>query len=156
MWETICNLILSLLICGIAVERITEVIHAGEIFSPLRLWLGAQAFKNPIKPSKFWVWIQKLLTCAYCLSHWVAALLVWVLPGNYFELELLNNAFVKWMALVGVANLYHAAFNLVHRGRVLTVDMELKHGPIELPGPSEVEYEPGAHEPVEGESDGIH
>jgi hypothetical protein len=78
------------------------------------------------------------------------------LPGDYFEPELLNNVFVKWMALVGVSNLYHAAFNLVYRGRVLTIDMEMKHEDRSTPLPEQVDYEPGAHEPIEGEDDGIH
>jgi hypothetical protein len=51
---------------AIAVAAISVTIARGSIFAGFREWLGR------------WPWVQKLFSCAWCLSHWVATFIVLV------------------------------------------------------------------------------
>jgi hypothetical protein len=50
---------------------------------------------------------------------------VWTLPGAYFTIWATGNIFVKWMALVGLSNLYHTSFTILHLGRVKSIDVQI-------------------------------
>lgn len=121
MWCSILEVIGIYLCCTIAAERITEVISSGEIFSPFRAWLANKAYSDGIKINKEYVFLHKMITCGYCLSHWTSLLFVFVLPGDYFSILML----AKWFALVGLSNLYHSIYELIRRGRVFTADIKL-------------------------------
>lgn len=61
------------LLQGATTAVITLTISKGEIFEPLR-----ESFRFPSP------WIHKLLTCPYCLAHWVALFLTLALPFPSF------------------------------------------------------------------------
>lgn len=61
----VSRIALSLLIQAAAVASVTLTIAKGKIFQPVRNWLRDH-----------WVWGAKLMTCGYCLSHWIAAAMV--------------------------------------------------------------------------------
>lgn len=127
MWQPIFEVVGAYILCAIASERITECVVHGEIFAWLRKkpceWQFAQ--NDPTKVNKFWKFCCKLLTCGYCYSHWPPMILVWFLPGDYFTLSANGCVFIKWLALVGLSNLYHTIFNLIYKGRVRTIDAEI-------------------------------
>ncbi len=118
MWQTIFEIVGSYLIAAIAVERITEVITAGEIFAPARSWAANKLIRstpaeNPGFIDVYGPYLHKLLTCSYCFSHWVAMPISLMLPGDYFSMSVLNNIFIKWIALVGFSNTFHALLSLM-------------------------------------------
>lgn len=50
-----------------------------EISSPVRVWLAG-------KDGKAWLWLFKLVSCPYCLSHWMAFVAAaiwrpWIISG---------------------------------------------------------------------------
>lgn len=126
MWEPIYEAIGIYFLCTIAVERTTEVITEGEIFAPLRSALGRLAFRDEVSPHPIWKWVHKLVTCSYCMSHWVSFVFTFYLPGRYF--------LINWLALVGLSNVFHAAFNLLYRGRVVAYDLTITMKPDDAEG----------------------
>ena len=70
--------LLTLVILGIAVESITELLTKSEIFKPLQKWANPKVItylRNEPLPKNFF---QKIVSCAYCLSVWVAAFVILV------------------------------------------------------------------------------
>lgn len=55
-----------LVIEALATAAITMTLTRGTVFRPLRLWV--------IRRSS---WFGKLVTCPYCMSHWIALMVVW-------------------------------------------------------------------------------
>jgi len=114
------------LLITIAVERVTEIITVSEVFAPVRNYIKRCAYKysDPSKISnyrRFLIWVDKLISCGYCTSVWVA--LVFVLIFMDKDMTLIINVF----AVHGLSNLYHSIFELIRRGRVNTHDLVLKH-----------------------------
>jgi len=110
----------------IAVERVTEIITTSEVFAPIRNCVKKCAYRysDPSEISnyrKFLIWVDKLISCGYCTSVWVA--LVFVLVFMDKDITLIINVF----AVHGLSNLYHSIFELVRRGRVNTHDLVLRH-----------------------------
>lgn len=110
----------------IAVERVTEIITTSEVFAPVRNYVKRHAYKysDPSEISnyrKFLIWVDKLVSCGYCTSVWVAFIFVLIFMEK--DAMLIINGF----ALHGLANLYHSIFELIRRGRVNTHDMVIKH-----------------------------
>lgn len=120
----------SWLLVILATERTTEIIHHSKIFFPLRQWLGVRALaKTPRTPVKLlFMFGWGVVDCGWCLSVWVSFFFALFLPGECFQPIATGNLLVKWLAVVGLANLWHAIFQLVYRGRVLTVDITHNFG----------------------------
>jgi len=78
-----------LVLITISVEAITEIIVSGDIFTELRGWFSRQ---------KNWLlnFISRLITCGYCCSVWVSALLAWYIPiySEYWIMDLVIKTFV--------------------------------------------------------------
>jgi len=111
----------------LATEAITEILVASELFDGLRRSIAQLAYPidEPTNgPQPGWVWLNKLTTCGYCMSVWVAAGVVWFLPGDYFGI--VDNVIVKGFALHRLSNWLHVTYELVRRGRARTYDIELK------------------------------
>jgi len=119
------EIILHYVLLVIAVERVTEIITTSEIFAPIRMCIKNVAYKDDEPPvtfiRKLFTYFDKLINCGYCTSVWVAFIFaIAFLPRDW---TLVINGF----ALHGLANLYHASYELVRRGRVNTHDVLLKH-----------------------------
>jgi len=112
----------SWIIIILATERTTEIINDSKLFFPLRNWVTINSISG-LRYRRLFIFINDVLTCAWCLSVWVSMFFCWFLPGGHFEILAPHNILVKWLALVGAANLWHALFRLVFRGRVITVDI---------------------------------
>lgn len=124
------------LICAIASERAAEAITTSEFFSPMRQFIARTALID-----QKWVtwprirykllasifrWLSDLVSCGWCTSLWTSLLFSLFLPGKYLSFDASDNLFVKAIALWGFANLYHSVFRLLHNGRVLAVDVNLR------------------------------
>lgn len=138
MQQDICYVIGTWLVCSLAVERITEIITAGDLFAELRVWLGTKA--NPMLPppveeyvevilpaptdernnvSQFlWKKVSKLFSCGFCMSTWVSAAAAFALPDT-------TNILIKMFALMFFANVIHVIYSLLQKGRVKTHDVLL-------------------------------
>lgn len=57
---------------------------------------------RPIRPLRDWIflhslWWGELISCPYCMSHWIAAVFIlWAWPG-------LHAAMLEWLVVVGIA-----------------------------------------------------
>lgn len=144
MQQDICYVIGTWLICSLAVERITEIITAGDLFAELRAWLGTKA--NPMLPPPaeehvevilpapadernkavqfLWKKVSKLFSCGFCMSTWVSAAVAFALPDT-------TNILIKIFALMFFANVIHVIYNLLQKGRVKTHDVLLTVKEIE-------------------------
>lgn len=121
----------------LAAERTTEIINDSKFFFPMRNWLASKAMSDAPR-TKFklvFIFFHTVISCAWCLSVWVSMLFCLFLPGGYLQMAAGHNILVKWLALVGGANLWHAIFRLIFRGRVITVD--ITHTIVEPVEPAE-------------------
>lgn len=91
----------SLLVLAVGVAAAALTIAKGKIFSPLRLWL-----------LEHFPWIGKLVSCSYCLSHWLAAFtIIAVGPFRWTGLLLLDGL-ITTFSLIGFASI--AAGGIAH------------------------------------------
>lgn len=84
----------ELILLGFGVSALSITIAKGTIFKNLRDWTG--------RKSKFF---GGLLTCTYCLSHWVALFLVLIYKPEPFGYTSIINCIVAVFVLVGVSSL---------------------------------------------------
>ena len=127
MPENVYLIIGSWIIVILATERTTEIIVDSKFFFPFRNWIAKHALSEGTYHNKsklLFVFLYNMTSCAWCLSVWASMFFCWFLPGEYFHVAASNNILVKWLALVGVTNFWHAIFRLVFRGRVITVDIK--------------------------------
>lgn len=129
----------------VAVERITEIITSSEITAPTRAAIGRLAFPvdklgQPAKPRRLLVWVSKLINCGWCTSVWVSMGIL--LYANEYLAIPSGLFWLRFFGLVGLANLWHATFELWRRGRVRTQDLVVKHN-INI-GEQEEEQEDGS------------
>ena len=148
-------------LCTLASERTAEVLVDSKLFAPLRnlvatiaIWPQTQkhladsesrfAYSVIVvmcKPCKF---LSDLLSCGWCTSAWTSLMFSMFLPGQKLVLGVAyDNIIVKWLALFGLANMFHSSFRLVHRGRVLAVDLNIRIVPPDIPQ-TETEFNLGA------------
>ena len=114
------------LICAIAAERAAEAITTSVFFSPLRNFLAKTALVREGIIQGISRWLSDLVSCGWCTSFWTSAFFSIFLPGRYISLDSGDNLLVKAIALWGIANLYHSVFRLVHNGRVVAIDVNLR------------------------------
>lgn len=90
----------------IFVEAITEIIVQSEIFFSLRNFIA--------RTSAF---LGNLISCGYCTSVWVSAIIGWALPGNVLYLWMPNtttmviDCILKIFVLHRISNVLHEAFS---------------------------------------------
>lgn len=127
------------LIAVIATEAITEILVASELppLLALKALIGKVAYQQyDVQLWRRLLWpatvlalfLNKLLSCGWCCSVWVAilaaitldayGLVVWAKSQPL--LVLVNAAFIHRLA-----NLYHAGFELLRRGRARAIDLAL-------------------------------
>jgi len=91
--------VLTLFFLVLAVEAITEIIVASDLLVELRGWFSRQ--ENVVLH-----FISRLITCGYCCSVWVAAMLAWCVPislTGYWWVDII----IKTFAVHRMANWFH-------------------------------------------------
>lgn len=83
-----------LLVCAWGLAALVLTISRSAIFRPLRGWLHEHDVHG---------WLSNLISCPYCLSHWVAA--GWLLLAPFCAIRLddarpLVNWIITWLFLV--------------------------------------------------------
>lgn len=134
MWHVLICLIQfagGAITLAIVVEAVTEIFVASALIDiiGLRPWAVRKALpKDGDYSQVYWYHriLHKLLTCGYCLSVWTAAICAWALPGGYFGLLLWDNILVKIFLLHRLSNWCHVYYELFRRGRVNSMDLEIK------------------------------
>ena len=124
--------IINLLVISIAIEAISEVITSSEITRPLR-----EAFKRFTYPvdsppsdtivQTLKVWFDKLISCGYCVSVWVAGIVVFFSRLDFWFGGEFIGLVITTFAAHRIANLYHVLYELLRKGRIGTYDIELKY-----------------------------
>ena len=114
---------------SIVVEAVTEILTSSELTDPLRGKLKKWAYPIDNPPidtyfQKFKVWADKLVSCGYCSSVWVAGFFgIWAPKFNF------GNQFINWLIIVFIlhrlATWVHVVYELIKKGRVKTFDVEL-------------------------------
>ena len=92
------------LLATIAVEAIVEIVIASELFSPLHFWLFKKSENNRVIG-----FVNKLMSCGYCFSVWVAAGVAWMLPGSPSGIAVVDTI-LKIFVLHRLSNLIHELF----------------------------------------------
>ncbi len=118
--------LIALILCTIVVEAVTEIISSSALFAPLHTYLGKKAIpEDPKDCCWYWTFLHKLFTCGYCCSVWVSLAAALLMPGSWFGIWPWDNLIIKVFLLHRISNLYHSAFELFRRGRVVTYDIKL-------------------------------
>jgi hypothetical protein len=109
-----------LLLLALPVASIAWTVTHEEIFRELRDWFAARsrASRSFIGQKFFFA-----LTCEFCLSHYVAAVVLWLTRFQLIYTGWLGY-FVAWLSLVWIANVYMGAF-----GRLR---LEIRHERLEI------------------------
>lgn len=98
--------VVALFVLAIAVAAITWTVTHEEIVREAREYCQARSRQaTSLATRKFFY----VFTCEYCFSHWVAAATVGV-TGFQLLLPGWRGYAIAWLSLVGVANVYMAAF----------------------------------------------
>jgi hypothetical protein len=125
----------GLLILGIPVACVTWTVTHEEVFRELREWLTDRSHNAArLYERKFFY----LLTCEYCLSHYVAAGFI-ALCGFQLLVPGWRGFFVAWLSLVWIANAYMSLF-----GRLR---LDIKHEHIQIAASETDLKEPTLHRP---------
>jgi hypothetical protein len=126
-------LLVIYLLSAVAVEAISEIITSSDITFGFRAWIKRLAYpEDPTKSSKFRkiiAWFDKLISCGYCTSVWIAA-------GISFAVPKPVDGVLGWVICIFVlhriSNLLHVIYELIKKGRVKTYDiMYQKSGDME-------------------------
>lgn len=121
--------IVLIILLAIATEAVSEIITSASITEPLRDWWKRWTYKSDEPPvesyfQQFKIFIDKLVSCGYCTSVWVAAFFaIW---APLFIDYIVSNWLVCAFAIHRIANLVHVIYELIRKGRVKTHDLLLK------------------------------
>lgn len=118
------HLILIYIIASIAVEAISEIITSSDITFGFRSYIKKLAFPDEPSSHKYFAksvgFIDRLISCGYCTSVWVAAALSVGIP------KMLDGP-IGWVMCIFVlhriSNFIHVVFELVKKGRVKSYDI---------------------------------
>lgn len=119
-------MILYIIILVIATEALTELITSSEISLIFKNKWKKYTYKKDEPPEdtlyqKFKIFVDKLLSCGYCSSVWVAGFLALFAPLIFDNVVV--NWFVCTLLLHRSANLVHVLYELIRKGRVKTYDL---------------------------------
>lgn len=90
--------IIQFVLLGICCGTISYTISKGSIFGPLREWI---IMRN--------LWLGKLATCPYCMSHWVAFLAMLIFHPRVIDSSYLVASYIAtWFTLAGLSALFAA------------------------------------------------
>lgn len=96
------NFAIDLLVLGLATGTVSVTVAQSRIFQGVRQWIYSWSG-----------WCGKLVSCPYCLGHWVSAglVLVW-----WYETMLDYPRFmlVAWLAVTGISALVSGAIARLH------------------------------------------
>lgn len=119
-------IVIYIIIFAIVVEAITEIIVEAQITDPIRGFIKRKAYPDqPIESysQNIVIFIDKLLSCGYCTSVWVSFVVA------SFHPPIIGIKCIDWILAVflihRLSNLYHVMYQLVMRGRVLTIDARI-------------------------------
>lgn len=146
--------IIVIILLSIVVEAVTEILTSSEITDPIRLKWKLWAYPDDKPPpdttfQAFKIWVDKLISCGYCTSVWVAGFFAVFIPQLY-EFQYYSGL-LNWIGLTflshRISNWIHVVYELIRKGRVKTVDLVVKmedsDGSIgESTGESQAEIEP--------------
>ena len=97
--------VLSLLITSLAVWRITSLLYREDgpwdVFARFRKWVGVY-YDEQSSPQGRNV-IAQVMTCAWCLSVWVAFPFVFLVHNNPANLHIIMARIIDWLALSALA-----------------------------------------------------
>lgn len=143
--------LIVLALLALATEAVSEILTSSELTEPFRSRWKKFTYPLDEPPSdtgfqKFCVWLDKLISCGYCTSVWVAGFFSLFCP------PLVENWVFNWLCTVFIvhrlANWLHVCFKLLQKGRVDTHDFLVK-----LQRESDVPDE--LRELGEGQSEGV-
>jgi hypothetical protein len=129
--------VLWLFILAIPVSSIAWTITHEEVFREGREYCEnrSKACKELLLRKAFYV-----LTCEYCLSHWVALFFV-LLTGYRLLLVGWRGVFIAVLSLVWVANMYMSIFGRLRLGiKAERKEIELKESALESRAPTLVNH----------------
>ncbi len=128
------NIILIIISSAVIVESLTEIITSSDIaFKIYKIRLRNYIMQNPDNRLTYFLsFVDQLTSCGYCCSVWVSVFVAAMMPGVRY----MYNADSAYGFILDVflyhrlSNLYHAAYELLRRGRVtmlehnITVDIK--------------------------------
>lgn len=120
--------IVKIFIAIIAVEAITEIIVDSKIFLPLRNYIAKKAMPDiPTGRNTIFNFLHDLISCGYCTSVWVSSFVMTllVISGTKIFYPVINEIILVFF-IHRMSNLFHVLYQLTLRGRVNTLDIELK------------------------------
>ena len=127
---TIDVFLVSIFLLSIAVEAATEILTSSELTNPLRKKWKKWTYPLDAPPEDtyiqhFKVWFDKLISCGYCTSVWVAGFF-----GIFTPKLDLGHWIINWLIITFVlhrlATWIHVIYELVKKGRVKTYDFEVQ------------------------------
>lgn len=120
----------SIILLSIVVEAVTEILTSSELTEPPRRKWKEWAYPFDAPPpdtyiQEFKVWVDKLISCGYCTSVWVAGFFgIWAPKLD------LGNQIINWLMVTFVlhrlSTWFHVVYELVKKGRVKTYDLEIQ------------------------------
>ena len=115
---------------SVAVEAVTEILTSSELTDPLRKKWKELTYSLDEPPfntcsQKFKVWFDKLISCGYCTSVWVAGFFgIWAPKLD------LGGPVINWLIITFVlhrfSTWFHVGYELIRKGRVRTFDLEIQ------------------------------
>lgn len=92
----------TVVIAGLATWQMVEVLHHSELTTQLRVWASQHALAGGWRS-----FVSRLVSCPFCLSHWVAGTCVLLLALSLEVLPYLGwTRYVVWIfAATRIANL---------------------------------------------------
>lgn len=133
-------IVLILIIIAIATEAISEIITSSYLTDSLRRRWKEFTYPEDQPPKDntiqyIKVFIDTLISCGYCVSVWVSAILSLSVIFTSDRLNLINIPFLDWVICTfvthRVSNWVHVIYELVRRGRVQTHDIAVRMNDVE-------------------------
>lgn len=117
-------MILQYLISAFAIERAVELITTS-VISDMIFRDRMRAYIYSEEPKSKYVlsvlkFVDKVTSCGYCCSVWIAILFTFFDESRYFR-----NPLINILALHGLSNIIHIIYEFCRRGRVHTYDINL-------------------------------
>lgn len=86
--------IIHFLLLGLCCATVSYTLTKGSIFGPLRVWAIERS-----------LWLGKLMSCPYCMSHWIALGAMVIFQPKMIGGPAWADYITTWFALVGLSAL---------------------------------------------------